>query len=152
MALHPNMFLLNQQHIRTVWVFGLSLHPNMFLLNQLPPVADKPAYLYFTSQYVSIKSLHSKGKRRETACFTSQYVSIKSLHSKGKRRETACFTSQYVSIKSQNHVHLTLLRLSLHPNMFLLNLKSIIDKIVIVNFTSQYVSIKSIASLHSIAL
>ena len=130
MALHPNMFLLNQQHIRTVWVFGLSLHPNMFLLNQLPPVADKPAYLYFTSQYVSIKSLHSKGKRRETACFTSQYVSI----------------------KSQNHVHLTLLRLSLHPNMFLLNLKSIIDKIVIVNFTSQYVSIKSIASLHSIAL
>ena len=102
MALHPNMFLLNQQHIRTVWVFGLSLHPNMFLLNQLPPVADKPAYLYFTSQYVSIKSLLQIPTYSTMTFFTSQYVSIKS-----------CLLDTVPKVE-----------ISLHPNMFLLNHRS----------------------------
>ena len=77
LSLHPNMFLLNRHFLVFVAVYKLSLHPNMFLLNRILPESNQ-YLLFFTSQYVSIKSVSRTYKIFPASYFTSQYVSIKS--------------------------------------------------------------------------
>ena len=77
-TLHPNMFLLNRLLFYQAVVLHAPLHPNMFLLNQ-KIVADNPLLShFFTSQYVSIKSIFQSIAVIRHLIFTSQYVSIKS--------------------------------------------------------------------------
>ena len=89
--------------------------------------------------------MKKKGKK---AYFTSQYVSIKSVADNLGELSRKIFTSQYVSIKSNYGTFWKSLQFILHPNMFLLNqlfIRHIPYPVGI--FTSQYVSIKSKADL-----
>ena len=94
------MFLLNPVAHLPLAGIGISLHPNMFLLNHLQAIAGKGSTVYFTSQYVSIKSASNHKIDEVSQDFTSQYVSIKSKISDKVDSFSTLFTSQYVSIKS----------------------------------------------------
>ena len=115
------MFLLNRLCHKCYDTYASALHPNMFLLNRISDGYRKKDYS-FTSQYVSIKSCSDYGCCMKLYNFTSQYVSIKSAENISNIFYKRLFTSQYVSIKSIILKRKFIRYISLHPNMFLLNL------------------------------
>ena len=97
----------------------------------------------FTSHYVSINSLTEPADTKLTLIFTSHYVSINSRSWYRCEAKAPAFTSHYVSINSAMILPDGILKLNLHPTMYLL-IPNWVPGIGGEDlFTSHYVSINS---------
>ena len=98
----------------------------------------------FTSHYVSINSLTEPADTKLTLIFTSHYVSINSRSWYRCEAKAPAFTSHYVSINSAMILPDGILKLNLHPTMYLLILtEDQLAAFALAKFTSHYVSINS---------